>query len=267
MERYQVILAYDGTGFQGYQRQVKARTVQGVFEAALQGLGWTGRAILAAGRTDTGVHASGQVVAFDLDWGHTPEELCAALNANLPQDIAAKAVRVAAAGFHPRYDAIMRTYRYCLVSQISRQPLLERYAWRVWPPVEVELLQGAAQLLVGAHDFAAFGTPPRRNGSTWRTVFHAQWSGLEPELVFEIRADAFLYRMVRRLVSFQVEIGQGKRPLDDLAQCLAEPPPTLVQGLAPPQGLTLVDVTYPPETRMAGSTNERLDQKPLGQAA
>jgi len=258
MERYQVILAYDGTGFRGYQRQVKARTVQGVFEAALQKLGWTGRAILAAGRTDTGVHASGQVVAFDLEWAHKPEELCAALNANLPEDIAAKAARVTEADFHPRYDAVMRTYRYCIVSQPNRQPLLERYAWRVWPSVEFELLQGAALLLLGAHDFAAFGTPPRRRGSTWRTVFHALWSNSEPELDFEIRADAFLYRMVRRLVSFQVEIGQGKRPLDDLAQCLAEPPVSLVQGLAPPQGLTLVEVTYPPEARMTESINAEL---------
>jgi tRNA pseudouridine38-40 synthase len=246
MERYQVILAYDGTGFRGYQRQLKVRTVQGVFEEALKKLGWSGRAILAAGRTDTGVHASGQVVAFDLEWGHPPDELCAALNANLPEDIAAKTVRVTRPDFHPRYDAVMRTYRYCIVSQPNRQPLLERYAWRVWPSLELELLHEAACLLVGAHDFAAFGTPPRRKGSTWRTVYHAQWSQDEPELVFEIRADAFLYRMVRRLVSFQVEIGQGKRPLDDLAQCLAEPPASLVQGMAPPQGLTLEDVIYPP---------------------
>jgi tRNA pseudouridine38-40 synthase len=153
----------------------------------------------------------------------------------------------------------MRTYRYCIVSQPNRQPLLERYAWRVWPPMAFDLLQEAACLLVGGHDFAAFGTPPRSRGSTWRMVYHAQWSYSEPELVFEIRADAFLYRMVRRLVSFQVEIGQGKRPLDDLAQCLAEPPANLVQGLAPPQGLTLAEVVYPPEARMAGSINENLN--------
>ncbi len=114
MARYQVILAYDGTHFVGFQRQGRSRTVQGVVEAALRQLGWQGRAILSAGRTDTGVHAAGQVIAFDLDWTHPEKELGRAINANLPQDVAVRSVAPASPDFHPRFDATARRYRYHL---------------------------------------------------------------------------------------------------------------------------------------------------------
>jgi tRNA pseudouridine38-40 synthase len=255
MARYQVILAYDGTQFQGFQRQAKARTVQGVVEAALRELGWAGQAILAAGRTDTGVHASGQVIAFDLEWGHTPQELCAALNAYLPEDVAAQTASLAEPDFHPRYGAIERTYRYRIYCQAVRHPLLERYAWRVWPSLDPERLQPAAETLLGTHDFAAFGSPPRAHGSTWRTVMRAQWHCAPPEFVFEVSADAFLYRMVRRLVSVQVEIGQGRCEVDAIRRYLESPPGLPIQGLAPAHGLTLVSVNYPP-ARMTGITDD-----------
>jgi len=250
MALYQVILAYDGAQFQGFQRQAKRRTVQGVVEAVLRELGWAGKAILAAGRTDTGVHASGQVIAFDLEWRHTPQELCAALNARLPEDVAAQAASLAEAGFHPRYDAIERTYRYRIYCQAVRHPLLERYAWRVWPALDPDRLQQAAETLPGTHDFAAFGTPPRAHGSTRRTVFRAQWHCDPLEFVFEVSADAFLYRMVRRLVSVQVEIGQGRCEVEAIRRYLESPPGLPIQGLAPAHGLSLVSVTYPPTVRI-----------------
>ncbi len=136
MARYQVILAYDGTDFAGSQRQAKSRTVQGEFEKALQRLGWPGRSAMMAGRTDAGVHAAGQVAAFDFDWAHTPEELGRALNANLPADMAVHRVQAVPAEFHPRFDAASRRYRYRLFCRNSRDPLRERYAWRVWPAVD-----------------------------------------------------------------------------------------------------------------------------------
>ncbi len=129
MARYQVILAYDGADFFGFQRQADGcgqRTVQGVVEQALRRIGWQGRAILFAGRTDVGVHASGQVIAFDLDWLHSTDALLAALNANLPADVAAQAAQLAADDFHPRYDARARCYRYRLFCQPRRDPLRER---------------------------------------------------------------------------------------------------------------------------------------------
>jgi tRNA pseudouridine38-40 synthase len=246
MERYQVILAYDGTQFLGFQRQGKGRTVQGVVETALRSLGWQERTILAAGRTDAGVHASGQVISFRLEWAHPAEALGRALNALLPPDVAVSAVRATVLDFHPCYDAVSRRYRYRIYCQPGRDPLKERYAWRVWPAPQVDLLRQAASFLPGTHDFAAFGTPPRTQGTTVRTVFLAGWQENDFDLVFEISASAFLYHMVRRLVSLQIVVGQGRMGTDDVQRSLQ---PTgkgsLVKGLAPAQGLTLVEVCYP----------------------
>jgi tRNA pseudouridine38-40 synthase len=248
MARYQVILAYDGTEFFGFQRQArgsKQRTVQAVVEAALQQLGWQGKAILGAGRTDTGVHASGQVIAFDLDWAHPPEALRSAINANLPPDVAVQSVRQAASDFHPRYAAQARCYRYRLFCQPARDPLRERYTWRVWPAVDLERMRQASLYLLGTHDFAAFGTPPRTGGSTLRTVTSAGWASLPPDqLSFEIVANAFLFRMVRRLVGFLVAVGQGMQPSEAVSACLESGSKALVKYLAPPHGLTLVEVIY-----------------------
>jgi tRNA pseudouridine38-40 synthase len=245
MARYQVIVVYDGTKFSGFQRQAHDRTVQGVFEDALKCIGWLGGSIIGAGRTDAGVHASGQVVAFDMEWKHTLEALRAALNANLPPDVAVNAVDVAAADFHPRYGAIARTYRYQIYISDVRDPMRERYAWRIWPQLDLRLLQQAAKLLQGSHDFVAFGTPPRPGGKTFREVYSAQWNFERDKLDFEISANAFLYHMVRRLVSVQVSIAQGKLPLETFAEYLEKWEGQVIQGLAPAHGLTLIRVDYP----------------------
>jgi tRNA pseudouridine38-40 synthase len=245
---YQVILAYDGSEFFGFQRTPKNRTVQGIVEVVLRQLGWQERSIVSAGRTDAGVHADGQVIAFSLEWKAGSRELQAALNANLPQDVSAVAVQEARPGFHPRYDAQARRYRYRIFCQEWRNPLRERYAWRVWPAVDLGSIQASAQCLPGKHDFAAFGTPPRSGGSTIRTVFRADWQVEGDELIFDILAEAFLYHMVRHLVAFQVKIGQGKLPPEGLANLLQGEDQVPVQILAPPQGLTLVEVLYPLQT-------------------
>ena len=135
MARYKLILAYDGTAFAGSQRQAKRRTVQGELEKALRVLGWTGRSVVLAGRTDTGVHASGQVASFDLEWKHGVDSLLRALNAGLPADMAASRMEIAGAEFNPRFDATLRIYRYRLFSGQVRDPLRERMAWRVWPSI------------------------------------------------------------------------------------------------------------------------------------
>jgi tRNA pseudouridine38-40 synthase len=246
MARYQVILAYDGTLFAGFQRQPRARTVQGEVEDALRQLGWQGRAILAAGRTDTGVHASGNVVAFDLDWAHPVDALVQALNARLPEDVAAQSARTADADFHPRYDALARRYRYRLISKPERDPLIERFAWRAWPAVDLERMRTAAALFVGIHDFAAFGAPTRPGASTIREVMASDWREKDGGWIYEVQGNAFLYHMVRRMVFLQVQVGQGKLEPDDLAAGLngLSQPTAQIHGLAPAQGLTLVEVRY-----------------------
>lgn len=244
MARYQVTIAYDGTHFQGFQRQGSSRTVQAEVEAALRTLGWQGETILYAGRTDSGVHAFGQVIAFDLEWRHGGVELIRALNASLPLDVAVKSAQETAPDFHPRYRAVARKYLYRLYCQPDRDPLRDRYAWRVWQPMQTDLLHRAAAYLLGCHDFAAFGSPLRPGGSTIRTVYNAAWQPVgEDEWVFRICANAFLYRMVRRLVFLQVLVGQQRLSVDQLAAALQFPQP-LTPGLAKPNGLFLERVYY-----------------------
>ena len=249
MARYQIILAYDGTGFLGSQRQASSRTAQSELEKALRKLGWQGQTVYLAGRTDTGTHASGQVAAFDLVWLHGLQKLQDALNAHLPRDMAVREVQAAADDFHPRFDASSRCYRYRLFCASIRDPLRERYAWRVWPAVND--LAALADIWPGRHDFAAFGSPPRSGGSTFRTVMTAGWQNHADEWIFEIRADAFLYRMVRRLVYAQVAVGQARLSAETLLQALDDRSELgqvarsqIPASLAPASGLTLVEVRY-----------------------
>lgn len=252
MAHYKLTLAYDGSGFVGSQRQAstRTRTVQGELENALQELGWSGRSVIMSGRTDTGVHATGQVASVDLDWSHTGDKLVRALNSLLPADVAVRSVKVVDAKFHPRFDAIARLYRYRLFCQSLRDPMRERFDWRVWPAVNINLLADAAKLFLGTHDFSAFGSPTTPKGTTVRTVMKAEWQQVsEDEWHFEVQADAFLYRMVRRLVFVQVAVAQGKTSVETVVHALAKPLPAgirsgLPSGLAPAHGLTLVEVKY-----------------------
>jgi tRNA pseudouridine38-40 synthase len=260
MERYQVILAYDGSHFKGFQRQANVRSVQGVVEFALRKLNWQGKSILAAGRTDTGAHATGQVIAFDLDWDHDPQDLKQALNNHLPPDVVAREAKRVLSTFHPRYDACWRKYYYRIYCQPVRDPFLEPYAWRIWPSVELSSLGEVARQMVGTHDFSSFGTPPQTGGNTLRCVLESCWKQEAPYLVYEIVGQAFLYHMVRRIVFMLVKIAQGMLERTDLQHALEpepgmyaiegkviDPSKRLVHGLAPAQGLILAEVQYPLE--------------------
>ncbi len=244
MARYQVILAYDGTEFHGFQRQGDTRTVQLEVENALRRMGWLGRSILAAGRTDTGVHAAGQVISFDLDWHHPVETLARALNAFLPPDVGVCDVREAPDDFHPRFDALWRSYRYHIYFHPYKNPMQDRFSWRIWPQVDADLLPQLAEIFLGEHDFRSFGGPMKPGGNTIRTVSCSRWT-IEPgEWVFEVKANAFLYHMVRRLVFAQVQAASGKISCDELRECL-QTGAALPPGMAPAQGLVLQAVGYP----------------------
>jgi tRNA pseudouridine38-40 synthase len=240
---YKIILAYNGLAFVGYQRQAEVRTVQAELEIALEKLGWEGSSVLAAGRTDAGVHARGQVVSFQLEWTHTTEDLRNALNHYLPHDMAIRSVSEAPIGFHPRYDAKRRLYRYRIYCQPVRDPLRADFAWRVWPRVQVDRMNVAGAGLVGSHDFRAFGSPMTENGVTIREVFTAAWTGMDDECHFDISANAFLYHMVRRITFVLVTIGQGEAPVSLVAEALQSGELGLT-GLAPAAGLVLEEVEY-----------------------
>jgi len=248
MARYQLILAYDGTDFSGFQRQGKTRTVQKVVEQALAELGWQEDTILFAGRTDAGVHASGQVIGFSLEWQHEDVTLLNALNARMPVDVSVMQISRTEAEFHPRYDASSRSYAYTLYHLPQRHPLLERNAWRIWPGLEGAPLNDAARVFLGWHDFAAFGRAMKKDASTTREVIESRWIETSNGWRYEITANAFLYHMVRRLVFVQVRAAQGFLSLQNLEeglQCQVK----LKPGLAPPNGLVLTRVDYDNKAR------------------
>ncbi|MGE5071850.1 MAG: tRNA pseudouridine synthase A [Anaerolineae bacterium] len=255
MARYKLILAYDGAAFAGSQRQAltarsrtgQRQTVQGALEEALRSLGWSGRSVLMAGRTDAGAHASGQVAAVDVEWQHTAETLRDALNARLPFEMVVRYAEEVDPSFHPRFDALSRRYRYSLFCGPLRHPLRERLAWRVWPAFDPAMLHETAPLFRGQHDFGAFGSAPVKHAGTLRTVKLAQWQQTDPSGLwqFDVAADAFLYRMVRRLVFIQVAVAQGRCSSKAVLKALDRGKGSeLPAGLAPAHGLELMQVDY-----------------------
>lgn len=243
MAHYKLILAYDGTNYNGFQRQAIKTSVQATFEEALRRLGWQGRSIMPSGRTDSGVHARGQVISFNLDWKHPDTDLQNALNAFLPADIAVQSVAQVAADFHPRYDALQRQYCYQLYWQAARDPLRDRYAWRLERKPELARMQAAANDLLGEHDFIAFGKALKEGATTTRRIFSADWVEEEDGMSFTIVGNAFLYHMVRRIVYVLVRIGLGDLPTETVRLGL-ESGSTGIVSLAPARGLTLEAVTF-----------------------
>lgn len=250
MTRYRATLAYDGSAYYGYQIQPTVPTVQGELEATLNRLFREPVTVWAAGRTDTGVHATGQVIAFDADWKHDTATLLTAINANLPDDIALQSIQ-AQPDFHPRFDALSRTYRYQVLMTETRQPLLVQRTWQLHQPLDETAMQQAAALLVGEHDFAAFGNPPQGN-NTVRHIMRSGWQ-IQPApaqqhgqlFVYEVEATAFLQHMVRRLVGMQVAVGRGLITQTDFNAIFDSRDLARSQWLAPPQGLSLTAVRYP----------------------
>jgi len=250
--RFRAVVAYDGTPYNGFQRQAgNTPTVQGVLEAAIERVTGQRVTLKAAGRTDSGVHATGQVIAFDVAWRHAFEDLLRALNANLPDDVALLALDEAPGDFHPRFDARSRKYEYTLYVAPVRQPLLDRYAWRapVGQPLNNQMMQDAADLLVGTHDFAAFGQAPQGD-NTVRRVYRSEWERIparppvDQMLCYRIEANAFLYHMVRRIVGALVRVGSGALTLDEFEQALRAAEGNWPNQMAPSRGLCLIEVTY-----------------------
>ncbi len=262
------LVAYDGTDYYGFQIQEGVPTIQGVLEEALAACTGHFARITGSGRTDTGVHARGQVVSATVTWRHSLEALQRAWNSHLPQAVLVRRVVAAPPGFHPRFSAVRRTYRYTIhqpmtldqPALLGRFPLVDRFSLVEPRPLDLAAMNQAAAFLVGEHDFATFGQPPQGE-STVRRIFQAEWRpvrcdlpSLDPhplqQVVFTVTANAFLRRMVRNLAGTLLEVGRGRRSPEEVRQALEGQQRELSAPPAPARGLVLERVQYPAEFKL-----------------
>lgn len=238
-------IAYDGTRFVGWQRQAEGESIQGLIEEALSRFEGAPVTVHGAGRTDAGVHALGQVASVELTTTHDAAAIARGLNARLPEDIRILQVDEASAGFHARVAARSKTYRYLLRNVAVASPFARAYEWHVPERLDLDAMQGAADVLVGTHDFAAFQSTGSATGGTVRTIAQSGWSKRnEGVLAYEIRGNGFLRHMVRAIVGTLVDIGRGRRAPASMEALLAGGRRAEAGATAPPHGLFLVSVDY-----------------------
>ncbi|MFN2426250.1 MAG: tRNA pseudouridine(38-40) synthase TruA [Candidatus Binatia bacterium] len=238
---------YLGTSWAGWQLQPGQLTVQGEIERALAIVVGSPVRVAAAGRTDAGVHASGQVIAFDLPQELDLARLCRSLNALTAASICIAELVAVNDAFDPRRHALSRTYEYTIVSGRQPSPFVADRCWHVHAPLDVAVLQPLAALVAGDHDFAAFRAADCASGSTRRFVIESTWTRAGYVLTYRVRANAFLKQMVRTLVGSMVDVAIGRLPPETFARLLQGGSRTGAGRTAPAAGLTLVQVEYPPE--------------------
>ena len=270
MPSFKITLAYDGAEFSGWQLQPGRRTVQGEFERAwLEITGETVRTF-AAGRTDAGVHAAGQVVSVESATNIPPESLVLALNTKLPADAAVRHVERVADGFHATHDAKFKRYRYTIYNDARRPVFARKYAWHIPTPLDVAAMQAGGAHMVGTHDFASFQSVGSERESTIRTIFavtvapgSARGSARLPStpgpnapdadpraepgaalITIDVEGDGFLYNMVRTIAGTLVEVGRGKRPPAWVAEVIAAQDRSAAGQTAPAHGLCMQWVAY-----------------------
>jgi tRNA pseudouridine38-40 synthase len=252
----QLVLQYDGAGFHGWPRQPGLRTVQGVLDDALERLSGRHTGALGAGRTDAGVHATGQAVGVRVPARWTPQELRRALNAVLPRDVWVAAAAEMRPEFHARYSAVSRRYAYHVgVDDGADSPFRRHGEYAFRHAVDLDALDAAAALVTGEHQFLAFavrGTAPA--GDEHRChVYTARWERYPTTLIFRITANRFLHQMVRFLVGTMLDVATGRRPIDDVFRLLGGSDNAGVSAPAPPHGLYLECVEYPSRLYVAST--------------
>ena len=245
MRTVRLVLAYDGTGFRGWARQPRVRTVEGVLVEALERVLGGSPKLSVAGRTDAGVHALGQVVSFGAPENIDPARLQRGLNGMLAPEVVCVDARRAPLGFDARHAATAREYLYRIDMGPLPSPFTARYVWHRPGPLRVSPMRAAARQLIGTHDFASFCRPPKEpQTTTVRTLqrLTVRVSGTEVEV--RARANAFLHQMVRSLVGTLVAVGAGRLDPDSIRDILVERDRAAAGPVAPPHGLALVRVVY-----------------------
>ena len=256
---YLAVIQYDGGGFAGWQRQPADRTVQAEFEAVLERLMGRRTPATGAGRTDTGVHALGQGVSFlgSARWAAQPGDLRRALNALLPHEIWAQQVHLMRPGFDARRSATARRYRYLIgTDEEAASPFRKPYEWALGRALDVSSLESAAAALIGEHDFRGLAAVGSNTAHYRCRVALAQWAPRADGvgMAFTVEADRFLHHMVRFIVGTMIDIALGRRPSADFPRLLAATDNLAASPPAPPQGLYLAAVQYPPDLYAEEST-------------
>lgn len=244
MATFKITLEYDGTAYAGWQRQPGQPTIQEAVETALRSIAQTDISAVAAGRTDAGVHALGQVLSFRAEKSLSPDEWLRALNARLPDDISARSVEQAADEFHARFSAIRKLYAYRILNRPSRSALERTRAWHLYGRLNLDAMREACTFLVGAHDFSSFQGHPTDVDNPLCDLQRLEIIKDQDVVRIEFEADRFLKQMVRAMVGTLVEVGQGKRSPGELKRILEAKDRRAAGYTAPPQGLYLVAVSY-----------------------
>ncbi len=244
MRNVKATIGYDGTDFYGFQKQPSKRTVQGELEAAAEAVFGGPIQVVGAGRTDAGVHATGQVVNLRAPGSIPTANLVTVMNGRLSPDIRIKRCEEAPESFHARRSAKLRTYVYTVLNTPEPCAIMGRYAWHIVQPLDMQAMAAASGYFEGTRDFASFGMPYRRGGSTIRHLAGITVCRDREQILFVIKANAFLTGMARAIIGTIVEVGQGKRRVEEISVILDACDRQAAGVSAPPQGLCLTNVEY-----------------------
>jgi tRNA pseudouridine38-40 synthase len=239
-----VVLEYDGSGFAGWQQQAHGRTVEAELKRALRELTGSEHKVYAAGRTDAGAHAEGQVVSFETDGRIAPHRLVAALNARLPKDVSVLTAEVAPDGFHARYSARWRRYRYRYLDRRARPALERGRCWHIGGPLDVDAMSSAARALVGKHDWTSYCSASEPPAGRVREMRSAKVLRRGDFVDLELVAEGFLRGLARSIAGALADVGRGRKPPEWVGEVLRAKDRRLAPRTAPAGGLTLVEVIY-----------------------
>ena len=245
--RIRLTVAYDGTNYVGWQVQPNGVSIQAVLQEAIEDLVQEKVNVTGASRTDSGVHALGQVVVFDTTRTIPPDQYARALNQRLPRDIVVQSSEEVSPDFHPRYTTVEKTYEYRILNRRIPLPCERMYSYFVPRKLDVEKMREAAKLFVGEHDFTDFSSQRRNTVTTVRTIYECRILQEGDIITLRIRGNGFLYNMVRIIMGMLLKVGVGQKSIEDIQRAFDCPQGRAAAPTAPACGLTLVEIKYPEE--------------------
>ena len=245
MRNFKIVIQYEGTKYQGWQRQESTgNTIQGKFEAILSKMTGSKVQIDGSGRTDAGVHAYGQVANFKINTHMSAQEILEYINRYLPEDIGVIEIREMPERFHSRLNAVGKTYRYRIWNSDLPCVFDRRYVYEFPQKLDIEAMRRAAAYCIDRHDFKAFTSNKKSKKSTVRTIESIEIQQSGPEIVITYKGDGFLYHMVRILTGTLIEVGQGTRRVEEMERLITSGTREMAGALAPAKGLALMEVRY-----------------------